>query len=178
MDAMDASRQSAPERQKALFEQIRTEHAAALGRLTRGYERNEAMRAELEQEVWLNLWRALPGYRAEASLRTWMYRVAHNTAIRHVSKAGREPKKSDDESGLEQAPSSAPTAESRVVQADARAALRQAVRELRPVDRQVMLLYFEEVGQAEIADITGLSQANVSTRIHRIKGALQKRLSR
>jgi RNA polymerase sigma-70 factor (ECF subfamily) len=50
------------------------------------------------------------------------------------------------------------------------------IRELRPIDRQVMLLYLEEVDAATIAEITGLTAGNVATRIHRLKQALIRRV--
>ena len=46
------------------------------------------------------------------------------------------------------------------------------IQRLRPLDRQVMLLYLEEEDAASIAEITGLSVANVSTKVHRIKQIL------
>ena len=160
-----------------LFQDLLDEHGAALRRLCFGYERNEALRHELEQEILLNLWRALPSFRGDASIRTWMYRVAHNTATRHISKAARNPKADFDERCLEGEASSTPGPDDVVVQADARARLQESIAQLRPLDRQLILLYLEDVAQTEIAEITGLTQANVSTRIHRIKNELKKRLS-
>ena len=46
---------------------------------------------------------------------------------------------------------------------------------LRPLDRQVMLLYLEELDAASIAEITGLSAANVATKVRRIKQLLVQR---
>ncbi len=165
-------------RRNTLFQEIINTHGPAIRRLCGGYEHVEALRHELEQEVLLNIWRALPSFRGDASLRTWMYRVAHNTATRHASKASRAPRKTYDEAPLDRAVSPAPNAAQQVEQADARAALRAAVGRLRALDRQLILLYFEEVDQGEIAEITGLTRANVSTRIHRIKAELTEMLSR
>ena len=63
-----------------------------------------------------------------------------------------------------------------VAQADARTQLQSHISALKPLDRQLMLLYLEDIPQTEIAEITGLIPANVSTRIHRIKGDLMKRM--
>ncbi len=46
---------------------------------------------------------------------------------------------------------------------------------LRPLDRQVMLLYLEQLDAASIAEITGLSAANVATKVRRIKQLLIQR---
>jgi RNA polymerase sigma factor (sigma-70 family) len=164
-------------RHKALFQELLDTQHTALRRLCHGYERDEASRHDLEQEIWLNLWRALPRYRGDASLRTWMYRVAHNVASRHVARAIRTPKPSFDERRSERQVASTPSPDEVVAQADARARLRLCINQLRSLDRQIILLFLEDIPQAEIGEITGLSQANVSTRVHRIKGELTKMMS-
>ena len=160
-----------------LFQRILDEHGVALRRLCGGYERNEAQRHELEQEVLLNIWRALPRFRGDASLRTWMYRVAHNTASRHVSRAVWNHKTKASETRMRKAVASNPGPEEAVAQADARARLQDCIGQLRTLDREIILLYLEDLPQTEIAEVTGLSQANVSTRIHRIKGQLKEMMS-
>ena len=164
-------------RRKALFAQIIDEHCQALRRLCTGYERGEAQRHDLEQEILLNLWRALPRYRGDASLRTWVYRVAHNTAAKHVRTATRRPKGTADEKRLAREASPAAGPEEAVAQSDARARLGACIAQLRPVDRQIIVLYLEEVPQAESGEIVGLSQANVSTRVNRIKTELKGMMS-
>ena len=62
-------------------------------------------------------------------------------------------------------------------QADARARLQDSIGRLGALDRQIILLYLEDVPQTEIAEITGLSQANVSTRVHRIKARLTEMMT-
>jgi DNA-directed RNA polymerase specialized sigma24 family protein len=48
------------------------------------------------------------------------------------------------------------------------------IRRLKPLDRQVILLYPEGETAAAIAEVTGLSAGNVATKIHRIKNALKQ----
>ena len=157
----------------ALFKQIVDEHGVALRRLCGGYESDEALRHDLEQEVLLNLWRSLPRFRGDASLRTWMYRVAHNTASRHVRTALRRPMPTADEQAVERQTSAELNPEANVETSIARARLRTCIGQLRPLDRQLILLYLEDIPQADIAEITGLSRANVSTRVGRIKDELK-----
>jgi RNA polymerase sigma-70 factor (ECF subfamily) len=57
---------------------------AAVERLARGYESNEARRQDLVQEIHVALWRSFAGFDRRCSLRTWVYRVAHNVAASHV----------------------------------------------------------------------------------------------
>lgn len=155
-------------RARELFDEIVVQHAPALTRLCAGYELVPAQREELLQEILLALWRALPSYRGDASLRTWMYRVAHNVAISHAHRAMREPRRGTVEE--ERSTESGPDTE--LDEAQSLDHLRAAIAALAPLDRQLILLYLEELPQAEIASITGLTIANVSTRVGRIKERL------
>jgi RNA polymerase sigma-70 factor, ECF subfamily len=160
-------------RQRELFEELIAQHGAALSRLCGGYEREPAKREELMQEILLALWRALAAFRGDASLRTWMYRVAHNVATTHAHRARREPRTgaSDEPVTSDESPHAS------LQDAQRLRRLRSAMQTLRPVDRQIILLYLEEIPQAEIADITGLSTTNVATRVGRIKADLSRVLS-
>ena len=64
-------------------------YGAALERLARAYEADADWRRDLLQEIHLALWRSFDGWEARCSLRTWVYRVAHNTATAHVTRQRR-----------------------------------------------------------------------------------------
>src|SRR5271165_682439 len=70
--------------QDSQYEQAASEYGAALSRLARGYEADPEKRRDLLQEVHLALWRSLEGFSGLCSLRTWVYRVAHNTATSYA----------------------------------------------------------------------------------------------
>ncbi len=59
---------------------------AALDRLARGYEADPDLRRDLRQEIHVALWRSLKRFDGRCSLRTWVYRVAHNFGASHVLK--------------------------------------------------------------------------------------------
>jgi len=59
-------------------------HGAALSRLARAYEAEPEKRADLLQEIHVALWRSLGGFNGSCSLRTWVFRIAHNVAASHV----------------------------------------------------------------------------------------------
>jgi len=65
--------------QDDLYERAAAEYGAALGRLARGHEAEPEKRRELLQEIHIALWRSFEAFEARCSLRTWVYRVAHNT---------------------------------------------------------------------------------------------------
>jgi len=66
------------------YAEVARTFGAALERLAGGYERDPDARRDLLQEIHVALWRSLARYDGRCSLRTWVYRVAHNTAISRV----------------------------------------------------------------------------------------------
>jgi RNA polymerase sigma factor (sigma-70 family) len=148
------------------------EFGPALVRLARTYERDADQRRDLLQDVYLALWRSFANFAGQCSLRTWVYRVAHNTAIsaRSRRRAGRLV------SLEELADMPAPDdPEDAVANAHVLERLQILIRRLVPPDDQVMLLYLEDQDAASIAEITGLSAGAVATRVHRIKQLLSSR---
>ena len=159
-------------KQDGLYEQASAEHSAAVARLARAYEADTDKRAELRQEIHIALWRSFAGFDGRCSLRTWVYRVAHNTAATHVIKSKRARANGfvslDD---LEAEPASASA------DADRQAALGRLmslIQRLKPLDRQVISLYLEGEDGASIGEITGLSAGNVAVKIHRTKALLSR----
>lgn len=150
-------------------------HGPSLKRLCRGYEADAQRREELEQDVLLSLFRALPRFRGEASVRTFLFRVAHNTAIRHVKREVSRPDPVD----LQERDVAMPAALDAAVDAKSRRTrLYAAIRALPVVDRELVLLHLEGLSNPEVAEVTGLTATNVSTRLSRIRAHLTKRLNR
>jgi RNA polymerase sigma-70 factor (ECF subfamily) len=156
--------------QDDLYERAAAEFGAALGRLARGYEADPEKRRDLLQEVHLALWRSFEGFNARCSLRTWVYRVAHNAAISLVmrQKRARPPMLVSLEE-LEATPVS-PDADRRM----ALDRLTELIQRLKPLDRQVILAYLEGMDAAAIGELTGLSARNAATKVHRIKNLLAR----
>jgi RNA polymerase sigma-70 factor (ECF subfamily) len=154
------------------YAEVARTFGAALERLAGAYERNADARRDLLQDIHVALWRSLARYDGRCSLRTWVYRVAHNTAIsRAVRPRANAPTLvaiDDDFDSLAEAPGH----DDGIDRRRALDRLYALIQRLRPLDRQVMLLYLEEEDAASIAEITGLSVANVSTKVHRIKQIL------
>ena len=72
--------------QDELYARAAADFGPALGRLAQAYERDPERQRDLLQDIHFALWRSFEGYEARASLRTWVYRVAHNTAASHALK--------------------------------------------------------------------------------------------
>ena len=164
--------------QDARFALALEQLGAALARLAGGYEANPAEREDLLQEIHLRVWRSLGRFDGRCSLRTWVYRVAHNTAADHVAKARRrQPMVGLDHFRESEVPGGAPSPEAALSEHQALAAIHRILHRLRPLDRQVMLLYLEGETAATIADVTGLSAGAVATRVHRAKRLLAASLA-
>ncbi len=160
--------------QDDLYQEAAATYGAALDRLARAYEADPENRRDLAQEIHLALWRSFAGFDRRCSLRTWVYRVAHNVAASHVMRDRRY--RSHVLVGLD-ALDMAPAPGMGEAAANHRHAserLLDLIRRLRPIDRQVIVSYLEGVDAAAIGEITGLSAANVATKVHRIKQVLTR----
>ncbi len=161
-------------RQEHLYRDAANQFGAALERLVRAYEVDGDKRRDLRQEIHLQLWRSFRNFDARCSLRTWVYRVAHHVAASHVLHQRRALSRLVTLEELESLPAQADH------QADAGhrknlERLSRLIQQLKPLDRQVIVLYLEEMDAASIAEITGLSPGNVSMKVHRIKNVLARR---
>jgi RNA polymerase sigma-70 factor (ECF subfamily) len=159
---------------QTLYETAIGEFGRALDRLAAGYEADPERRLDLRQEIHLQLWRSFAVFDGRCSLKTWTFRVAHNTAVTYVN---RERRKNAGFVSLEEIERTAPAGD-RAPDIDQQRALEQLsgfIRQLKPLDRQIMICYLEEMDTAAIAEITGLSPANVGMKIHRIKNILASR---
>ena len=158
-------------RQDDLYLRAAKAFGPALVRLARAYEADASQRLDLLQDIHFALWRSFSGFSEQCSLRTWVYRVAHNVGIsRRVRR--RQPRLTSLEE-LAQAPA-AGSPEDDAHAAHALMRLQGLIRALKPPDDQVMLLYLEDMDAAAIGEITGLSARAVATRIHRIKQLLAR----
>jgi RNA polymerase sigma-70 factor (ECF subfamily) len=156
------------------FERVLAEHGAALTRLSLGYELDPEHRRDLLQEIHIAVWRSLAIFDGRCSLRTWVYRVAHNTGVKHVMRAKRRAFASLKSLEEVAEPEGSTDLEGEMHRETALRRLSLLISELKPLDRQVILLYIDDVGAQEIAEITGLSPRGVGVRVHRIKHLLRK----
>lgn len=155
-----------PARPDALFHEVYRDHAGLFMRVARGFTDNAADRDDLRQEILVALWQALPQFRAQAKLSTYVYRVAHSTALNWKRSRQRYVRKIEGYAVELPDHASAPREQERLEWLYAR------IREFAPADRTLLLLHLDKVGYAEIAEITGLSESNVGVRLHRLKQQL------
>ena len=155
------------------YEEARALCGAALQRMARGYEADPERCRDLLQEIHLELWRSLRLYDERCGLRTWVFRVAHNVAASHIVRERRTRSRLVELEALEALPGSV-DGEGAAARRHAVGQLLERIHRLKPLDRQVILLYLEGEAAGAIAEITGISPSNVAVRIHRIKKLLHR----
>lgn len=159
--------------QDELYRETAGSYGAAMERLARAYEADADRRRDLVQEIHIALWRSFAGFDGRCSLRTWVYRVAHNAATSYVMRQRRNNAPLVSLEDLD----AWPNGEAREVSLDRARALErllQLIQRLKPLDRQVILSYLEGMDAAAIGEITGISAGNAATKIHRIKHILTR----
>jgi RNA polymerase sigma-70 factor (ECF subfamily) len=169
-----ASLSSAGSRQDGLYAEAAAQYGAALERLARAYEPDADRQLDLVQEIHLALWRSFASFDGRCSLRTWVYRVAHNVAISQVIRVrGKAPALV----GLDELELLPYSIDHDQMLDDRRALdrLMSLIHRLDPFDRQVILLYLEGLDAASISEIAGVSAGNVATKVHRVKKLLARR---
>ncbi|MDG0854251.1 sigma-70 family RNA polymerase sigma factor [Pelomonas puraquae] len=163
--------------QDEAYQQAVQWHGRDLARFVAGYERDAAKRQELLQEVHVALWQSFASFRGQCSVRTWVYRVAHNVGATHIQRSLR---KADRQYLTLEEIESLPGDDTGIESTERRidlARLFGLIHRLQPLDREVMLLYLEDLDAAGIGDITGLSARNVATKVHRIKKLLAAQMN-
>ena len=156
------------------YREAAAQFGSALERLARGYEADAELQRDLVQEIHTALWRSFAYFEEQCSVRSWVYRIAHNVAVTHIQRSRRargggfETLETIDDLASPDNPETE-TGEAQLV-----SRLLATVHRLAPADRQVMLLYLEDLTATEIGEVTGLSATAVSSRIHRLKALLAK----
>ncbi len=171
---MEGAISTAHANQDDLYKDAVKKYGSSLQRLVSAYEADPDRRRDLSQEIHFQLWRSFERYDARCSLRTWIYRVAHNVAASYVI---RERRVFSALVSLEELETSSDKEEAQLT-AEKRinvSRLSMLIQRLKPLDRQVIICWLEDMDAASIGEITGLSPGSVAMRVHRIKHILTRR---
>jgi RNA polymerase sigma-70 factor (ECF subfamily) len=168
---LDDASDAAPTNRDELYWTAVRDFGRVLDRLAAGYESDPEKRRDLRQDIHLQLWRSFAAFDGRCSLKTWALRVAHNTAASYVI---RERRINANLAGLDELERTLKSADPpRDIDRDrVLREVQQVILKLRPLDRQIIISYLEGMDAVSIADITGLSRANIAMKIHRIKKIL------
>lgn len=150
-----------------------TESQGIIHKVCNIYCKDEEHRKDLFQEVLIQLWKSYASFKGQSKFSTWMYRVSLNVALQYVRKGKRKP--------LEVSLSPAFRNISDVSKDDHYEAelqsLYKAIDELNNIEKAIVMLYLEDKGNDEIAEIVGISQNYVRVKMNRIKTKLKRILN-
>lgn len=157
------------------FTQWLTEYENLIRHMITGFEAKPALQEELFQEIALNIWRALPKFREDASVKTFVARIAHNVLATHVAKAVKTVKTRSDFNDIEANTTkdrSQLTPYQSLDQKQRQQRLAKAIRQLPLKQQQVITLALEGMSYLEISSILSISTNLVGVRLQRAKLAL------
>ena len=158
--------------EKDQFVSLMKEHRNLIFKICHSYCANAENRKDLQQEIFIQLWKSFRKFDGRVKISTWIYKVALNTAIffyRKDSKHNNNKTVSLDADVITLA-----HAEPDTVLDENIALLYKFISQLNELDKALILLYLDDNKQKDIAEILGLSETNVATKISRIKKNLKE----
>ncbi|MEP7163128.1 MAG: sigma-70 family RNA polymerase sigma factor [Ferruginibacter sp.] len=159
---------------KEAFITLIKENRGIIFKICNSYCPNINNREDLAQEIIFQLWKSFGSFNAEYKFSTWMYRIALNVAITFYRKESRASKTITLRETL-------PDIEDKLHGTHETAEninlLQQFINELKELDKALMILYLEEKNHKEIAEILGITETNVATKLSRIKDKLKQKFS-
>lgn len=156
--------------QREEFERLVREHGRMISRICASYESNRELARDLAQDVLLALWRALPTYRGESSVKTFVARIAQFRAISHASRHSKLPPLEEVSESIRDTQA---LPEARAIAADERNRLLAAVRQLPHTYREPAVLTLEDFTPVEIAAVIGITPELVAVRLSRARTLLR-----
>ena len=145
-------------------------HQHKLLRICSVYAKDDEDTKDLFQEVLVNIWKAMPSFKGDSNIGTWMYRITLNVCLRLKTKEIKKQKKllrlDSRAINIFKADVSEDSQREQLLQ------LRNCIKKLNEADKAVITLYLEELPYKEISQVTGLTENNIAVKIKRIKAKL------
>lgn len=153
-----------------LFEEVTSSCTGLISRIALSYEADQALRRELIQDILLAIWLALPNFRGDSSLKTFVASIAQKRCISHVSKRAKEPRQVELSADLV---SATPPPDEVALKNDQKRRLVESIQLLPIPQREAIVLCFEGFSYGEMADILGITANAVMLRCQRAKATLK-----
>ena len=164
-----------PALEKEWFIGILKEHKKILYKVVYTYCHNSEDRKDLEQEIIIQLWKSLKYYSKNFKLSTWIYKIALNVAISHYRRDFKRNRTNTPYTGtIFQIAEEEDFAEEHKSKTEL---LYKFINQLDEFNKAIIILYLEDKSYKEIAEIIGLTETNVGTKINRIKKKLKESIS-
>lgn len=153
------------------FTQLIRQHSGIINKVSYFYATEQMPFDDLRQEIYINIWQALPQYRGDSKVSTWIYRVAVNSALMAIRSSRPRIKTVTFDLVLPDISSELDDAQRENLQT-----LYALINRLEDIEKAVILLWLDELPYEEIARTLGLKRNTVATKIHRIKDKLSNSL--
>lgn len=155
---------------RAAFEQLVVRHAESLHRVVRRLVANDHDAREVAQETFVRAWRGIGRFKGDAEFFTWLYRIGVNEAHRHQAAQARAQHATSIEMLAAEPRDPGPGPASAAEHQALRAALDEAIAALHPEYRAALVLRdIEGLSTQEIAQVLGLREAALKSRLHRAR---------
>ncbi len=158
------------------FRKIIAENKDRLKRICRYYAPSAEDQKDIYQEILINIWRSLESFRGEASIGTWIYRIAVNTSLDFAGKSYKQMKLNIDIETPNLKNLLIDEEDNPVIKEQQLQDLKIHLNNLGIIDKAIMGLVLDDLSTREIAEIIGISESNVRVKIHRIKESLRERM--
>jgi RNA polymerase sigma-70 factor (ECF subfamily) len=160
--------------ERSAFDLLVRRHQRAIYFLVLRYLRREADAADVTQRTFVRALQSIGSFCGQASLRTWLYRIAINLALNHLRDHRREHPGEIDDDAL----AAEPTGLARMLDAESTAALRAAVATLPAKQRLVLeLRVYDELPFREVAAIADCTENAAKVNFHHAVKGLRARLA-
>jgi len=149
------------------------ENEGIIYKLVRIYAEQYDDQQDLYQEIVYQLWKSFNTFQGKSKISTWIYKVALNTSLAHISlKKKHSGKVSLQNLELQIEDRIDTHMEDKIVE------MYQQIRRLNEIDRAIIFLSLEGKDYEEIAVISGFTVSNVGTRLNRIKQKLKNQIGK
>ena len=173
MQSLQATMTTASLREQ--FTTLLERHRGIVLKVANTYCRHAEDRRDLAQEIATQAWKAFAAWDTTRPFSTWLYRIALNVAISFARSSGHPARQTISLDQIDSEPGHDDDA-CRDTD-DSIRALYRVIAQLDPLNRALLLLYLDERSQREIAEILGISESNVATKIGRLKQRIRDDLN-
>jgi len=168
----------AAEEREAQFAQLFDEFSAPIYNYVLRMVADPDRAADIAQETFIKAYRKLDTLTDTASTRSWLYRIATNTAIDDMRRRRNVTPMSDDQPVFANRPDPHPGPEAQVMAATLDERVQRALLTLRPNHRQCLLLSdLEDMSAQQIGEVMGISYGAVRTLLCRARGEMRRALA-
>jgi len=155
-----------------LFLPVINANKGIIYKVANSYCKNSESRNDLVQEIIIQLWKSFGNYNDKYEHSTWIYRIALNVAISFYRKSRKEITTPLTDNIISLIKEDEPGELEENVQL-----LYQFINELDDLNKALMLLYLDNKTHKEMAEVLGITETNVATKIGRIKEKLKRKFS-